>query len=240
VSPRKAKPKPAARSFDATLERSSNRLNWVIARIPFDVAKIWRTRGQLRVKGAINGFAFRTSLFPTGNGDHVMLVNKRMQAGAGTGVGAVAQFRLEPDTEERVITVPPELARALSEDRSLGRWFDRFNYSTRRWIVDWITQVKSAEARVRRANQIAERLLSAMEAERELPPILRDAFARHGRAYEGWKRMSPSHRRGHLLGIFGYRDPASRARRVAKTVQEAQEFAERGSKPSQRRSSLKA
>jgi uncharacterized protein YdeI (YjbR/CyaY-like superfamily) len=228
------------RKFQATLERSSNRLNWVIARIPFDVAKVWGTRGQLRVKGTINGFAFRTSLFPTGSGDHLMLVNKRMQAGAGTGVGAVAQFRLEPDTEERVITIPPELARALSEDRSLSRWFDRFNDSTRRWIVDWITQVKSGEARVRRANQIAERLLSAMEAERELPPILRDAFARNGRAYEGWKRMSPSHRRGHLLGIFGYRDPESRARRVAKMLQDAVEFAERGAKPSQRRSSSRA
>jgi uncharacterized protein YdeI (YjbR/CyaY-like superfamily) len=216
------------RKFKATLERSSNRLNWVIVRIPFDVAKIWGTRGQVRVKGAINGFEFRTSLFPTGSGDHVMLVNKKMQAGAGTGAGATAQFRLEPDVEERVITVPPELARALSEDRSLGRWFDRLNYSTRRWIVDWVTQVKSAEARVRRANQVAERLLSTMEAERELPPILRDAFARNGRAYEGWKRMSPSHRRRHLLAIFYYRDPGSRARRVAKTMEEAQEFAEKG------------
>ena len=228
------------RKFQATLERSSNRLNWIIVRIPFDVAKIWGTRGQLRVKGAINGFAFRTSLFPTGSGDHVMLVNKQMQAGAGTGAGAAARFHLEPDVEERVVTVPPELARALSEDRSLGRWFDRLNYSTRRWIVDWITQVKSAEARVRRANQIAERLLSTMEAERELPPILRDAFARNGRAYEGWKRMSPSHRRGHLLGIFYYRDPESRARRVAKTVEDAQEFAAKGARPSQRRSSGRA
>jgi len=228
------------RKFQATLERSSNRLNWVIVRIPFDVAKVWGTRGQLRVKGAINGFAFRTSLFPTGSGDHVMLVNKRMQAGAGTGAGAAAQFRLEPDTEERVITVPPELAKALSEDRSLGRWFDRLNYSTRRWVVDWITQVKSAEARARRADQTAERLLSTMEAERELPPILRDAFARNGRAYEGWKRMSPSHRRRHLLAIFYYRDPGSRARRVAKTMEEAQEFAAKGAKPGQRRSSLKA
>jgi uncharacterized protein YdeI (YjbR/CyaY-like superfamily) len=242
VSARNVKPIPksSGKAFQARLERSNNRLNWVIVRIPFDVAKIWGTRGQLRVKGAINGFAFRTSLFPMGNGDHVMLVNKRMQAGAGTGVGAVAQFRLEPDTEERVITVPPELARSLSEDRSLRRWFDRFNDSARRWMVDWVTQVKSAQARERRANQMAERLLSAMEAERELPPILRDAFARNGRAYEGWKRMSPSHRRGHLLGIFSYRDPDSRARRVAKVVEDAEAFAERGGKRSQRRSSVKA
>jgi hypothetical protein len=90
-----------AKSFRARLERAQSRPGWVIIRIPFEVSKIWGTRGQLRVKGEINGFAFRTSLFPTGKGDHVLLVNKRMQAGAGVTVGTVAQFRLEPDTEKR-------------------------------------------------------------------------------------------------------------------------------------------
>lgn len=216
-----------AKSFQATLERTRSRLNWIIVRIPFDVAKVWGTRGQLRVKGTINGFVFRTSLFPTGHGDHVLLVNKRMQAAAGASVGAAAKFSLEPDTEERRITVPAELESALAEDRALRRWFDRLNYSTRKYLVDSVTEVKSSEARVRRAGQMAERLLATMEAERELPPILRTAFARNPQAYEGWKRMSPSHRRGHLLGIFGYRDPKSRARRVTKMLQEAYEFAER-------------
>jgi uncharacterized protein YdeI (YjbR/CyaY-like superfamily) len=216
-----------AKSFPATLERGRSRLNWIIARIPFDVSKVWGTRGQLRVKGTINGFAFRTSLFPTGDGAHVLLVNKRMQAGAKASVDSVAQFRLEPDTEERSVAVPEELDRALAEERALRRWFDRLNYSTRRWIVDWITDVKSTEARMRRAEQMAERLLATMEAERELPPMLRTAFARNPQAFEGWKRMSLLRRRGHLLGIFGYREPKSRARRLAKMVQEAYELAER-------------
>jgi len=218
---------PVAKSFRAVLERSNSPLKWVIVRVPFDVAKIWGRRGQLRVKGDINGFAFRASLLPTGTGNHVLLVNKRMQAGAKVGPGAAAQFRLEPDTEKRIVTVPAELERALSEDRALRRWFDRLNPSTRREISDWITQVKSAEARVRRADQIAERLMSVMDAERELPPILRAAFARNPRAYEGWKRMSPVRRRGHLFGIFYYRSPEARARRVAKTVQDAYELATR-------------
>lgn len=215
-----------AKSFQATLERTRSRLNWTIVRIPFDVSKVWGTRGQSRVKGTINGFAFRTSLFPTGNGDHVLLVNKRMQAGAKVSVGAVAKFSLEPDTEERIITVPAELERTLAEDRALRRWFDRLNYSTRKYLVDSVMEVKSAEARERRAGQMAERLLETMYAERELPPILQTAFARSPQAYEGWKRMSPSSRRGHLLGIFGYRDPKSRARRVAKMLQEAYGLAE--------------
>jgi len=223
--------KPAAKlvvkEFKATLERGHSNLNWVIVRIPFDVHKIWGTRGQLRVKGDINGFAFRTSLFPTGDGTHVLLVNKRMQAGAKAGVGTAARFRLEHDTEKRIVTVPAELERALSEDRALRRWFDALNHSMRNYITNWITDVKSAEARARRADQIAERLLSTMEAERELPPILKLAFARDPRAYEGWKLMSPLHRRMHLLGIFYYRNPAARARRIAKTLQEARTRAEK-------------
>ncbi len=216
-----------AKSFQARLERIDSPLKWVMIRIPFDAAKIWGKRGQLKVKGEINGFAFRTSLFPRRNGGHMMLVNKRMQRGAGAGPGSVAQFRLEPDTEERIITAPVELKRALAEDRSLRRWFDKLNYSMRKYIADWIAEVKSAEARTRRAGQIAERLLATMEAERELPPILQIAFAHNPQAREGWERMSPARRRGHLLGIFYYRNPEARGRRVEKALQDALEFAQK-------------
>ena len=64
-----------------------------------------------------------------------------------------------------------------------------------------------------------------MEAEHELPPAIRLAFAQDALAQEGWKRMSPIQRRGHLLGIFYYRSPEARARRTAKTVQAAHEVA---------------
>jgi uncharacterized protein YdeI (YjbR/CyaY-like superfamily) len=215
------------KTFRAALERIQSRLGWTIIRIPFDVAKVWGTRGQLRVKGEINGFAFRTSLFPARGGGHILLVNKRMQAGGDVRQGRSAQFRLEPDLEERVAVVPTELKRFFKEDAYLRRWFETLNYSTRNEVGKWIIQVKSPEARVRRAEQMAERLLAVMEAEHELPPILQVAFARDAHALEGWKRMSPSHRRRHLFGIFYYRSPESRTRRIEKTLQEASAFAER-------------
>ena len=211
----------SAKSFQALLERMASRLNWVFVRIPFDVAKVWGTRGQLKVKGDINGFPFRTSLFAKGDGTHYLLVNNRMQAGAKVQAGATAKFRLEPDTEERTVTIPPELLRILAEERALLRWFGMLNYSTRNDIAHWITEVKSPEARVRRADQISERLMATMEAEKDLPPAIRMALARDPRALEGWSRMSPARRRGHLMGIFYYRDPASQARRIAKAVKDA-------------------
>ena len=219
--------KPIPKSFRAPLERIQSRLGWTIIRIPFDVGKVWGTRGQLRVKGEINGFAFRTSLFPARGGGHILLVNKRMQKGGDVRQGMAAQFRLEPDLEVRIAIVPVELKRFLKEDARLRRWFEKLNYSTRNEIGKWIVQVKSPEARVRRAEQMAERLLAVMEAEHDLPPVLQVAFAHDPRALEGWKHMSTSHRRSHLFGIFYYRTPEARARRIERTFQEASAFAQR-------------
>jgi Domain of unknown function (DUF1905)/Bacteriocin-protection, YdeI or OmpD-Associated len=219
--------KPIAKTFRATLERIQSRLGWTIIRIPFDVGKIWGVRGQLRVKGEINGFAFRTSLFPARGGGHILLVNKAMQKGGDVRQGMSAQFRLEPDLAERIAIVPAEFKRFLKEDAFLRKWFEALNFSTRSEIGKWILQVKSPEARVRRAEQMAERLLLVMDAEHELPPLLQVAFAREPRALEGWKQMSPSHRRGHLFGIFYYRTPDARARRIDKVLQDACAFAER-------------
>ena len=217
-----------SRSFTATLERMPSRLNWIIIYVPFEVKKVWGTRGQLRVRGDINGYPFRSALFPTRQGKHLLLVNKRMQKGARAVAGSVARFRIEPDIEERVIAVPAELNRILSRESTLRRWLEQLSPSMRAEIAKWVAQPKSAEARVRRADQIAERLLATMEAEKDLPPVLKIAFSRHPVAWDGWQHMSPAKRRGHLLGIFGYRSPESQGRRIQKMLDEAEKLAESG------------
>lgn len=222
----KGKPTPAKR-FEAKLERMRSRLNWIIVRIPFDAAKVWGMRGQIKVKGEINGFAFRTSLFPTGEGQHYLLVNKKMQKGARAFEGSLARIQMELDFEERTVVIPVELLPILKEDRTLLRWYDKLNPSTRNDIAKWVTDPKSEDARARRAEQIAERLLNVMDAERELPPILQLAFARHPRAREGWDRMSVVRRRGHLFGIFYYRTPDAQGHRIDKMLDDAEAVAEK-------------
>jgi uncharacterized protein YdeI (YjbR/CyaY-like superfamily) len=219
--------KTLSKSFKARLERLRSNLGWTIVHVPFDLPKTWKMRGRAKVKGEINGFSFRTSLFPVRDGRHFLLVNKRMQAGAGAGLGDVAAITLEPDTEERIAAVPAELKRFLGEDRAFRRWFEQLSYSIKKWIGDWVTQPKSAASRARRAEQVAEQLFSVMEAERELPPVLKAAFTRDPRALQGWQLMSPKYRRGQLIAIFYYRSPEARDRRVTKTVEEAIAFAER-------------
>jgi uncharacterized protein YdeI (YjbR/CyaY-like superfamily) len=220
----------AVKSFTAVLEPLQNGLGWVVARIPFDPVEAWPERRGLRVRGEIEGFAFRTSLFASApGGGYFLLVNKKMQAAARVKVGSQARIRLEPDLEERSATLPPELEKALKGDRRLRKWFDGLSYSNRREIGAWVSEPKGAASRKQRAERMAERLLQALEGETELPPILHAAFLRRPLARKGWEAMTPAQRRSHLLGIFGYQNVDSRERRAAKAVEEALRVAGKGS-----------
>ena len=220
----------AAKTFTAVLEPLQNGLGWVVARIPFDIAKAWPVRKGVRVRGEIAGLAFRTALMGDASGGHFLLVNKKMQAAARVKAGSRARIRLEPDLEERAATLPPELAKALKGDRRLRKWFDGLSYSMRKEIGAWVSEPKSAASRKQRAERMAERLLQALEGETELPPILHAAFLRQPLARKGWEAMTPSQRRNQLLGIFGYQSVEARERRAAKAVEEALRVAGKASR----------
>jgi uncharacterized protein YdeI (YjbR/CyaY-like superfamily) len=212
----------AAKKVRAVLEPLEGGLGWVIARLPFDVHKAWKKRVRLRVKVEIGGQLFRTSLFPdSGRGGYFVLVNKKMQQAAGARVGGMVDFTIAPDLEERVPTVPPELAKLLQGEKALARWMEGLSDSTRLEIGKWIDGVKGAEARQRRAEQLAERLMLTMEGEKILPPILELAFNHTPVARRGWEAMTAAQRRSHLLGVFYYQSPEARRKRVQKLVEDA-------------------
>jgi uncharacterized protein YdeI (YjbR/CyaY-like superfamily) len=221
VPARKPAAKPVTRNFQAPLEHLNNNLGWVIARIPFAISKAWGARGQIRVKGEINGFALGTTLFPDGNGGHFLLVNKKMQFGGKTRPGLTAKFCLTPDlAPAKTIETPQELLDELSQSKRLLKFYESFSKSIRKYLAEWVAQGKQKETRVRRAQQLAERIMETLEAERELPPMIAMALRQNPLAREKWESLPASHRRRHLFSIFYYRDPAARARRLAKAIEE--------------------
>ena len=211
-----------ARIFRATLEQGSQALGWTIARVPFDPSDVWPKMIRLRVRGEVNSFVFRTSLFPDARGSFYLLVNRAMQKEAGAHLGDTANFRLEPDLEAREAELPNELAVLLDDEPGLRAWYDDLTEYTRREIGKWILAVKTDASRMKRAEQMAERLLSAMEGEVELPPVIEAAFRKHPKARAGWEKMTPLQRRNQLLAVFYYQTPDARQRRVDKLVEEAE------------------
>jgi hypothetical protein len=213
---------PKPKTFRAPLEKGDRALGWTIARVPFDPATTWKNMIRLRVKGDINGFAFRTSLFPDTRGGFYLLVNRAMQEGAKSRLGDTAAFHLEPDLDPREAELPDELAVLLDEEPGLREWYGTLTEYMRREIGKWVMGVKSDAARMRRAEQMAERLLATMEGERELPPIIEAAFRARPKARAGWARMTPTQRRGELLAIFYYQTIEARQRRVDKLCEAAE------------------
>ena len=215
--------------FEAVLERGAGHLGWTVVRIPFDAAKLWGKRGQIRVKGEINGFEFRATLFPDGHGNHSLLVRKQMQRGAGVVVGSKARFRMEPDIEERRATVPAEWTKVMSSSKRLKKFSESFSPSMTRYLHRLVGEPKSAAARMRRAEQFAVQMMETMDAEEQLPPLVERALTQERDARRGWEMMTPRMRRQELMGIFYYRQPASRAKRLAKAVAMAKAYAEKRS-----------
>ncbi|HMF64658.1 MAG TPA: YdeI/OmpD-associated family protein [Edaphobacter sp.] len=219
----------ATKRFRAVLEPLEGGMGWVVARLPFDVGTTWKKMVRLRVKVEVAGEVFRTSLFADARrGGHFVLVNKKMQKAAGARVGAMVDLTIAPDLEEREAIVPPELEKVLKSEKVLARWWIAGLSESQRWeIARWIGGVKSAEARQRRSEQMAERLMLTIESEKVLPPILEVAFQRSPEARRGWEAMTITQRRGHLLGVFHYRSPEAREKRVRKLVEDALRVARR-------------
>ena len=221
-----------AKRFKAALERGTEGLGWTIARVPFDPHKTWTQMLRLRVRGKIlspkgPSVEFRTSLFPVPGetGHYLLLVNSKLQREAKIAVGSVVEFSLEADLEPRPAALPDELAALLDEEPGLRDYYDSLSEAMRREIGKWVMNVKSDASRMKRAEQIAERLLGAMEGEQQLPPIIVVAFQKRPKARMGWAKMTQTQRRQELLGVFYYQSVEARQRRVEKLCDNAEKRA---------------
>jgi uncharacterized protein YdeI (YjbR/CyaY-like superfamily) len=192
---------------------------------------------RLRVRGTIESphggpIDFRTALFPDprsadGKGRFHLLVNRTMQRAAGVTVGSLATFSLEPDLDPREAELPHELADLLDEEPGLRDWYDSLSENTRRQIGKYICDPESHASRLKRAEQMAERLLGTMEAEAELPPAIVAAFRQRPKAKSGWQKMTPTQRRMELFGVHAYKTPESLNRRIAKLCDLAEKRADK-------------
>jgi uncharacterized protein YdeI (YjbR/CyaY-like superfamily) len=150
-----------------------------------------------------------------------------MQKAGGVKIGAMVEFAVAPDLEERAPVVPVEVAKLLKGEKRLSKWFAELSEPTRWEIGKWIMGVKSAEARQRRAEQMCERLMLTMEGEKELPPVVEVAFRGTPGARKGWEAMTAAQRRSQLLAVFYYQGPEARQRRVDKLVEDCLKVARR-------------
>jgi bifunctional DNA-binding transcriptional regulator/antitoxin component of YhaV-PrlF toxin-antitoxin module len=140
----------AKREFRAKLSRFEGVGTWTFVKIPFDVEKYFGKGGQVKVKAAVDGADFRSSLMPDGDGQHFLVVPKSVRDKAKVKVGDRVAVVVESDPGPRLIEAPPDLAKALGKNKTAKAVWDEFAYSHKKAYVDWIVAAKKAETRVRR------------------------------------------------------------------------------------------
>jgi hypothetical protein len=148
------------RTFTAILEKPDDGIDGAYISIPFSVAEVYGTKGQVKVKAWFNGYPYRGVLANMGMGCHVIGVRKDIRQAIGKNAGDKITVELERDTEERVIIVPDDLKKMLAQSKKAQGFFNSLSYTNRKEYVLWITSAKKTETREKRLSDTIQKLLS--------------------------------------------------------------------------------
>jgi hypothetical protein len=126
--------------------------------VPPDVVDALGGVGRIKVAATFDGISYRGSIVRMG-GESVIGVLKEIRENLGKGPGDEIVVTLEPDVEERVVDVPPELATLLAANPEARKAFQALSYSHRREHAMHVAEAKKAETRQRRAEKTIESLI---------------------------------------------------------------------------------
>lgn len=154
---RPARGEAAATGETKSVSRGPGTVEWAFLNLPKEASAKLPSRGMVSVEGALNGFPFRATLEPDGQGGHWLKVDHKMRAGAGAKTGDVVTLEIAPVpiADEPEPAVPPDLRKALAAVPGAGGtkarevWSDITPIARRDWI-QWITSGKLAQTRVKR------------------------------------------------------------------------------------------
>jgi uncharacterized protein YdeI (YjbR/CyaY-like superfamily) len=142
-------------SFNATLQKRGPAAAVVLDEE--QVATVGQGAKRFPVKATVAGYTWRGSVARM-RGEFLLGLNREVREAAGVEAGDTVAVVLAPDTEERTVDVPEDLAGALAGDAKAKAAFDGLAYTHRKEYARWVGEAKKAETRERRAAQALEML----------------------------------------------------------------------------------
>ena len=132
--------------------------SWTFLTLPKNASAKLPSRGMTSVEGTINGFPFRATLEPDGQGGHWLRVDRKLREAAGADAGDVVTLEIAPAREEPEPSVPADLRKALAAaPKARATWSGITPIARTDWI-HWITSGKRAETRALRIGKACDML----------------------------------------------------------------------------------
>lgn len=124
-----------------------------LLRLPGTASQQLPSRGQVAVRGAIDGHEFQTVLEPDGRGGHWMRVDPPLRRATGVRAGDTAKLTLTVTKDWPDPEVPQDLATALAAAPSKTQevWQDITPMARWEW-VRWVNATKNPATRQRRVD----------------------------------------------------------------------------------------
>ena len=134
--------------FEADLIEMDRR---VILRLPDNASQLLPSRGQVSVRGTINGSEFKSVLEPDGSSGHWLNVSDQLRDLANARVGDQLTIEIDPVKDWPEPDVPGDLAAALASapDDIQSLWREITPMARWEW-VRWVNATRNPETRERR------------------------------------------------------------------------------------------
>ena len=148
---------PAIR-FDAAVSTIDG---WTILRLPPEASRKLPSRGQVAVRGTINGHDFRAVLEPDGYSGHWMKVHEDLRHATGLGAGDNATLEIGTVKEWPEPNVPGDLQTALATapQKIRDHWQDITPMARWEW-VRWVNATRNPDTRRRRVEVAVSKMKS--------------------------------------------------------------------------------
>ena len=143
------------RTFTAVIQNAGG--GGAFVEVPFDVEKEFGAK-KPRVRALIEGVPYRGLLTRMGSEHHLLIILKGIREQIGKTFGDEITVTVEPDTEPRVLEIPDDLTKALSQNEEAKAFFDKLSYTHRKEYVNWINEAKKEETRQNRLTKTIEML----------------------------------------------------------------------------------
>ena len=154
------------KKFEAVLERPEGTGAWTYLRVPLQVSGPFGAKGQIKVKGTINGLEYRSTLMPQGDGTHYLVVKKEVRDQIGATKGSKVQVVMELDNAPRKVDLPADFKRALAGDAAAKTAFTKMAYSHQKEYLQWIEAARRPETRARRIGEVLKRIVAGQRLKR--------------------------------------------------------------------------